>query len=231
MSFLPPQTLFMKFELLYPRIWSQDTEWMENEKTSSHFLTSPVCFTFYQLGPWLDRCRQHFPHIVFSLPSSCSWEFRGAVCWKGPLKVMQLILLPSDNNGSVVKTTYFILKYSTIPVGCLFQGWTILFPKCFLLSSKGEGRTLWKTNSVLQSFPRSENDFLSSHNFGPAWNWSQKPGYVILRTSLYVIKVLKSGWKVKMHKQWVQRTSFKILRRDAHSVKRCSRTKRGSLFT
>ena len=59
-------------------------------------------------------------------------------------------------------------------------------------------------------------------------DWSQKPGHVILRTILYVIKVLKSGWKVKMHKQWVQRTSFKILRREAHSMKRCSRTKRGS---
>lgn len=169
MSFLPPQTLFMKSELLHPRHvepgYRMDGKW-ENFKPFPDFSS---VFHLLPVGPWLDRCRQHFPHIAFSLPSSCSWEFRGAVCWKGPLKVMQLILLPSDNNGSLVKTTYFILKYSTIPIGCLFQGWTILFPKCFLLRSKGEGRTLWKTSSVLQSFPRSENDFLSSHNFGPVW--------------------------------------------------------------
>ena len=105
--------------------------------------------TFYQLGPRLDRCEQRFPHTVSPFPSPCSWEFRGAACWKGPLKVIQLILLPSDNTASPLKTAYFVLKYSAIPVGHLFQGWTILFPKCFLLRSKREGRALWRTNPDL----------------------------------------------------------------------------------
>lgn len=108
--------------------------------------------TFYQLGPRLYRCEQHFPHTVSPVPSPCSWGFRGAACWKGPLKVIQLIPLPSGYNASPLKITYFALKYSTILVGRLFQGWTILFPKCFLLRSKREGRALWKTNPGLYSF-------------------------------------------------------------------------------
>lgn len=95
---------------------------MENEKTSSHFLTSPVCSHLLPVGPQTGQVQTTFPsHYVLILQSLFLGVQRGCVL-EGSLKVMQLILLPSDSNGSLVETTYLILKYSTIPTGHLLQG-------------------------------------------------------------------------------------------------------------
>lgn len=67
-----------------PDTWSQDTKRMENEKTSSHFLTSPVCSHLLPVGPQTGQVWTTFPSHASLFSSSCFLDFRGTAHWKGP---------------------------------------------------------------------------------------------------------------------------------------------------
>lgn len=149
MSFLPPQTLFVKSELLLPHHmepgYKMDGK-EENFKPFPNFCN--VVPPFSRLSP----NRTGVNKISFTpclVPQPSLLEFGGAAYCKGPQEVIWLIPLPS---GSMMREDCnFVLKYSRHkfyknPVGGPF-------PKCFPFRIKKEEITSFKKNTGFCCFP------------------------------------------------------------------------------
>lgn len=127
---------------------------MENEKTSSHFLTSPVCSHLLPVGPPTGQVRTAFPSHGVPVPRSLVLGVQRGCMLEGTSKGH-----PSRRSCCLQarephrwKTAYFVLKYSPIPLVVCFKVEPFSFQNVCNLEAREKGELYKKTNPGFYSF-------------------------------------------------------------------------------